>query len=274
MHIQALDRECIMLIGTFARNVRQVEMAIPKEPSFIDLRMDLNHGLDFREIKKLLDEHGVPCTLHLPSDPSWSPMDLPKEIVPLIDLGAELQAELVTFHTTLSTLFYDDESIDEFLEWVPLACDTAAENEVHLAVETLGMYYTEMALLFDRCPTVGVALDIGHGQIMAQRNRALELIPAFFDKIAMVNVHDNNGAKMVDEVLTTRKKCPVSRLEMREMARKYDTHYQIGKGSIDFQPLFRELKERSYAGRFLMMSKDPGDFEEEREKFTNLWLEA
>lgn len=263
-----------MQIGTFARNVKQVQMAISKQPSFIDLRMDLNHDLNFREIRKLLDEAEIACTLHLPSDPGWSPMDLPNEIIPYIDLGGEVRAELVTFHTNLSTLFYDDDSINQFLEWVPLVCDAAAENDVQLAVETLGMYYTEMALLFDQCPTMRVALDIGHGQIMAKRNRALELIPAFFDKIVMVNVHDNNGAMMVEEVFKERKNYPISRLEMREIARKYDIHDQIGKGSINFQPLFGELKQRCYDGRFLMMSRNPVDFEEEREKFIKLWLEA
>jgi sugar phosphate isomerase/epimerase len=236
--------------------------------------MDLNHGLDFREIKKLLGENGIACTLHLPSDPGWSPMDLPKEIVPYIDLGSEVGAELVTFHTALSTIFYNDESIDEFLEWLPIACDAAKETGVQIAVETLGLYYTELVLLFDQCPEIKLALDIGHGQIMAHRNRALEMIPAFFDKIAMVNVHDNNGSRMVDEVVKARRKRKVTRLEMREIARKYDTHDQIGKGCIDFQPIFKELKERSYSGRFLMMARDPGNFDKEREEFTRLWLDA
>jgi sugar phosphate isomerase/epimerase len=270
----AEGRECTMQIGTFARNVDQVKSAISAKPDFIDLRMDLNHGLDFREIRGILKENGIICTLHLPSDPGWSPMDLPQEIIPYIDIGAEIEADLVTFHTALSTLFYDDDAIDNFLEWVPLACDAAKETGMQIAVETLGLYYTEMVLLFDQCPGIKIALDIGHGQIMAHRNRALELIPAFHDKIAMVNVHDNKGAQMVEEVVKTRRKRRVTRLEMREIARKYDTHDQIGSGCIDFQPIFRELKERSYAGRFLMMARDPGKFEDEKEEFTRLWLEA
>ncbi len=263
-----------MRIGTFARNVDQVRFAASAKPDFIDLRMDLNHGLDFREIRGILTENGISCTLHLPSDPGWSPMDLSKEIIPFIDIGGEIEAELVTFHTALSTLFYDDEAIDNFLEGVPLVCDAAKEIGVQLAVETLGLYYTELALMFDQCPEIRIALDIGHGQIMAHRNRALELIPAFHDKIAVVNVHDNKGALMVDEVVKTRRKRRVTRLEMREIARKYDTHDQIGSGCIDFQPIFKELKERSYEGRFLMMARDPRKFVEEKEEFTRLWLEA
>ncbi len=263
-----------MQIGTFARHTEQVRKAILHKPDFIDLRMDLNYSLDFREVSRLLSDNSIACTLHLPSDPCWRLMDIPREIVPFIDIGSDVGAELVTCHTALSTIFYNDKEIDGFLDSITLAYDAAQERGVQLAVETLGLYYTELTLLFDRCTQLGLSLDIGHGQIMAIRNRANDILQSFYDRVRMINVHDNHGMRMVDEVRQLRREREVPREELLILARKYDEHLGIGEGSIDFEPILADMKQRSYTGRFLMMCKDPDRFPEERDKFMNAWLRA
>jgi sugar phosphate isomerase/epimerase len=263
-----------MDIGTFARNNNQVRGAIENEPDFIDLRMDLNHSIDFIEAKADLNKAGIPCTLHLPSNPDWKPVELSRGIVPYIDLGRQIDAEMLTFHTMLSTLFYDDHDIDIFLQAIPLACDAAAESGVTLAIETLGLYYTELKLLFDDFCDMKLALDIGHGQILAKRNRANDHINSFFDNIEIVNVHDNHGSKMLDEVLQLKSERKVTQSEIRELAVRYDTHLPIGEGEIDFGSIFKNLKQQGYDGRFVMMCECQGDFQREREKFMELWLAA
>ncbi|MFW9974786.1 MAG: sugar phosphate isomerase/epimerase family protein [Candidatus Thorarchaeota archaeon] len=263
-----------MKIGTFARNNEQIRSAIKNEPNFIDLRMDLNFTIDFTEAKKDLNDAGIPCTLHLPSNPDWKPVELSRGIVPYIDLGRQIDAEIVTFHTMLSSLFYDDNDIDIFLRALPLACEASKESGVTLAVETQGLYYTETQLLFDMFPDMKMALDIGHGQILATRNRALDHISTFYDRIAMVNVHDNHGSKMIDDVMNMKKDREVTQGEIRELAVRYDTHLPIGEGEIDFDTIFRELKQRGYDSRFLMMCECFSDFIIEREKFMRLWLKA
>ena len=263
-----------MDVGTFARNNQQVRSAIENEPDFIDLRMDLNHSIDFTEAKSDLNKAGIPCTLHLPSNPDWKPIELSRGIVPYIDLGRQIDAEVLTFHTMLSSLFYDDNDIDIFLQAIPLAYETAAEAGVKLAIETLGLYYTELRLLFDEFSDMKLALDIGHGQILATRNRAIEHIDSFYEEIEIVNVHDNHGSKMFDDVTEMKKEREVTQGEIRELAVRYDTHLPIGKGEIDFNTIFRSLKQRGYDGRFVMMCECPGDFKRERENFMNLWLAA
>ena len=263
-----------MDIGTFARNNEQVRSAIENEPDFVDLRMDLNFSINFEEAKRDLKAAGIACTLHLPSNPDWKPIELSRGIVPYIDLGRQIDAELVTFHTMLSSLFYDDDDIDIFLKSLPLACEASKEAGVTLAIETLGLFYTETQLLFDMYPDMRMALDIGHGQILATRNRALDHINSFYDMIAMVNVHDNNGSKMLEDVLKMKKEREVTQGEIRELAVRYDTHLPIGEGEIDFESIFRELKQRSYDGRFLMMCECPSDFPKEKEKFLEIWLSS
>ncbi|MFX1482400.1 MAG: sugar phosphate isomerase/epimerase family protein [Promethearchaeota archaeon] len=263
-----------MKIGTFARNNEQVTSGIAYEPDFIDLRMDLNYSIDFEQAKAELNQAGIPCTLHLPSNPDWKPIELARGIVPYIDLGRQIDAELVTFHTMLSTLFYDDHDIDIFLQSLPLACDAASESGVTLAIETLGLYYTELQLLFDEFCDMKIALDIGHGQIFASRNRAIEHILSFYEKIELVNVHDNHGSKMLDDVIKMKNEREVTQGEIRELAVRYDTHLPIGNGEIDFTSIFKQLKQRGYDGRFTMMCEDPNMYPKERDKFMDLWLAA
>jgi sugar phosphate isomerase/epimerase len=263
-----------MEIGTFARTRKQVLKAVSLNPDFIELRLDVGHDLDLSESCGALKESGTKCTIHLPSNPDWKPIELSQGILPYIDLGRQMDSDLVTFHTTLSTLFYDDEDIDTYLTALPMAYDAAVESGVTLAIETLGLFYTELRLLFDEFPKLRMVLDIGHGQLLAKRNRAMAHIESFNNQIAMVNVHDNNGADLMDEVLKERKKRDVSREEMRELALNYDTHLQIGKGSINFQPVFSLLKQNSYDGKFLMIGGGLDDFDAERETFKKMWLEA
>lgn len=261
-----------MQIGTYARTNEQVEKGIESSADFIELRMDLNHQIVFDEAKSALNKAGIPCTLHLPSDPNWKPVELSHDIVPYIDLAQMIDAELVVIHSSLSTLLYDDLEINTFLQALPLAYDTAKESGVTLAIETLGLYYTEIMLVFDEFPELKIDLDIGHGQLLASRNRALGHIENYCSSIEMVNVHDNNACEAFDEVLSSKKMKEFTKDELREIAVDCDKHLPIGDGSIEFGQIFSYLKERNYDGRFLMLSHDPLCFNAEREKFMELWL--
>jgi len=260
-----------MKIGTFARTTEQVLEGLEHDPDFIDLRLDLNHQIEFSTVKTELRKAGIPCTLHLPSNPEWKPDDISQDIVPFIDIGTMIEAELVTFHSPLSTLFYTDEMIDTFLQAFPLAYESAKEAGITLAIETLGHYFTELMLLFDDFPDIRMVLDIGHGQIFTIQNRALGHIEAFPDYIAMVNVHDNNACDKYKEHLVNRSLAHISQAALRELARNCDEHLPIGEGKIDFSPIFASLKEHSYDDRFLMMCADPYAFVHERKKFIDLW---
>jgi len=263
-----------MQIGTFARTTEQVIRGLENDPDFVDLRLDYDHTFEFSVVMPALSKAGVPCTLHLPSNPEWKPTDISRDIIPYFELGGTIEAELVTFHSPLSSLFYSDEIIDGFLESFPLAYDAARESGITLAVETLCHSFTELTLFFDQFPEVRMVLDIGHGQILSIQNRALDHIKTFRDHIEMVNVHDNNAGEIFGEVLSRRSLASVSREELREMGRHCDEHLPIGEGKLDFAHIFASLKENQYDARFLMGSADPGAFQEERRKFLVLWNSA
>ncbi|TFG28977.1 sugar phosphate isomerase/epimerase [Candidatus Thorarchaeota archaeon] len=263
-----------MQIGTFARTNEQVLTGLEARPDFIELRMDLNYRINFTEAKTALNQVGVPCTLHLPSDPSWKPVDMITEIVPLMDIGSMIDAEIVVFHGPISSILYNDEEIDSYLEYLPLLYDAAVESGITLAIETLVFYYTEMMLIFEQMPKMRMVLDIGHGQILSTRNRAVGHTETYIERIETVNVHDNHASEVYNDLLDQEKMSSLSKEELREIALKCDEHLAIGEGTIDFSPIFSALKQRNYDNRFLMLTRDPSSFDEERNKFLELWLKA
>lgn len=264
----------MMQIGTFARTNEQVIHGINNSADFIELRLELNKKMKFSEAKRAMNKEGIPCTLHLPSNDNWRPVELSQDILPYIDLAQMIEAELAVFHPPLSALLYSDEEIDAFLQALPLVYDAAKESGVTLAIETLGFYYTEMMLIFDEFPDLKINLDIGHGQLLAVHNRALGHVENYCGNIEMVNVHDNNACEAFAEVINCKGMIEFNQEELREMAVDYDKHLPIGEGSIEFAPIFSALKEKNYDRRFLMRCADPFCFKNEREKFLNMWLAA
>jgi len=264
----------MMQIGTYARTTDQVKKGLENSPDFIELRMDVDHKIVFNDAKAALNKAGISCTLHLPSNRNWAPVDLNQDIVPYIDLGQMIDAELLVFHAPLSTLLYSDEEIDTFLQTLPLAYDAAKESGVKLAIETIGFYYTEMMLVIDSFPELKLNLDIGHGQLLANRNRALGHIENYYQNIEMVNVHDNDACQAYSEILSTKNIADFSKEDLRKMSITCDKHLPIGEGTIDFNPIFSALKQKHYDDRFLMLCSDPACFKNERDKFMKLWLDA
>ncbi|TFH03767.1 MAG: hypothetical protein E4H14_16110 [Candidatus Thorarchaeota archaeon] len=263
-----------MQIGTYARTNEQVIRGLESSADFIELRMDVDHQIVFNEAKTALNKAGIPCTLHLPSDRNWKPIELSQDIIPYIDLAQMIDAELVTFHTSLSSLIYSDEEIDTFLQALPLAYDAAKESGVILAIETLGIYYTELMLVLEKFPDLKINLDIGHGQLFATHNRALGHVESHCNKIEMVNVHDNNACEAFTDLLANKELSDFTQEELREIAIICDKHLPIGDGSIEFSPIFSALKEKNYDRHFLMLCSDPLYFVQERKKFIDLWLAA
>ena len=263
-----------MQIGTYARTTEQVLNGLKASPDFIELRMDLHHTICFQDAKVAMREAGVSCTLHLPSDPQWSPIDMATEVVPFVDIGAMIDADLVVFHGPISTMLYEDKDIDSFLQTLPLLYDAAQESGISLAIETLVFYYTELMLIFDELPKLRMALDVGHGQIFATRNRAIGHINSYFDRIETVNIHDNNACQIYQELVQKNQLNSFSKADLREMALKCDKHLPIGEGTIEFEPIFSDLKQKNYNKRVLMLSNDPHDFDSERKKFLDLWVKS
>ena len=91
----------------------------------------------------------------------------------------------------------------------------------------------------------------------------------------MVEHHFRRRGIRDERVLTVMSRVPRHTFVPEELMRQaYSDHpLPIGEGQIEFEPIFKELKERSYDKKFLMMCKDSDRFLEEKDNdFSNPFL--
>ena len=76
-----------------------------------------------------------------------------------------------------------------------------------------------MKQLLDTLPDVMLTVDIGHSELLAERNKSLDFINAYPGRIGHVHIHDNVGGDTYHE----------------------DLHLPLGEGRIDFAPILAAL---------------------------------
>ncbi len=107
----------------------------------------------------------------------------------------------------------------------------------------------EFQEVFDTFPDLRLTLDIGHANLGAGKNKALEFIHRYGYRISHVHANDNFG--------------------------KEDNHLPIGAGIIDFEKILRELKESHYDETITLevFSRDKDYLKISKEKIRRMWEE-
>ncbi len=140
----------------------------------------------------------------------------------LCDLGIDF----LTTHLWMDSRYVLPEVIDVKIEALNKLRNFGLANGVTVSLENL----SESALDFNRIisgiPELALTLDVGHGQLLTDRNRSFEIIRDFHKNVRHVHVHDNVGGTGV----------------------KDDLHLPLGEGVIDFEGIFCELMKMGYDG--------------------------
>lgn len=111
----------------------------------------------------------------------------------------------------------------------------AKKNNCSLALENTEEDARILKKVFNAIPGLFFCLDIGHANLFAKENRSVDLIKNFGSILKHVHAHDNLGGD----------------------AEKYDSHLPIGKGKINFAPIFNKLKEIKYSGNVTLEIYNP-----------------
>ena len=182
-----------------------------------------------RDIAEKLRQEDIRISLH---GPFWdlcagSPDPLIRQVTrtrlhQLFDLVPIFDPLQVVCHTGYDPRHHGDWR--HFLEvslatWEPLL-ERAESSKVPLVLENVWEHGPELHHeLFSRLssPYLGFCLDVGH-QHSFSRTRLMDWLEALSDRLREIHIHDNNGSG--------------------------DAHLPVGQGNIDFEALFRFLKER------------------------------
>jgi sugar phosphate isomerase/epimerase/signal transduction histidine kinase len=196
-----------------------------------------------RRVRSMLDESGLPCSLHAPYSLNLAdPLPSLREAnihycLEALDLGADLGAQWMTLHIGHFTGLFDSEgaratarahlieSLSPVLEraealHIPLALENVPPLGAAASFVYLGDSAADFLPLFDHLgPMARLCLDIGHANI---GGGPLPYLETLAERLINTHLHDNLGDR--------------------------DTHMAVGSGTVPWTDALRALQSAGYDG--------------------------
>jgi sugar phosphate isomerase/epimerase len=230
-----------MLIGAMNHPVNdplaEIEWMSSMGLDFIDLTLEPPQAAAWnvnpRAIRDSLDRHGMQVVGHtafyLPMASAFEEVRRAavRELQRCVDVFAEVGARWMNVHPDRYTpmhsrAFYlsrDLTSLQELLSY-------AHQRGIGVMIENLPGDFNSVAQLgelLDPLPQLGLHLDIGHANLLVQRNTTREIVQRYGPRLRHVHLHDNKGGHE-------------------------DLHLALGCGTLDLDDCLGALLECGYDG--------------------------
>ena len=214
------------------------------------------HGGQLERLQAIAETHGITYLAHGPEEgDALDPDKLRRTYLPqirsLIDCAAELGASVFTLHFWIDKRFIPAPVIEKKIVLLHELADYAHGRSVQLCVENLSEQAADLGSAFDAIATLGMTLDVGHGQLLNDSNTAYEFAGRYPERIRHVHAHDNCGGNSPGD----------------------DLHLPIGQGIIDFAAILGCLKSRGFDGTITLEVK-PEHLVAGSALLQRLWQEA
>jgi sugar phosphate isomerase/epimerase len=148
---------------------------------------------------------------------------LPK-VLELFPIMQRLSMRLLTIHLWLDRRFVKKNALESKLDILKRMVEKAVEYQVTVCIENLSEEARDLEPAFHGIPSLMMTLDLGHGELLCEKNRSLGFIEKFPERIRHVHLHDNRGGNSHTD----------------------DLHLPPGEGVIDFKGLFEALHRIHY----------------------------
>ncbi len=157
-------------------------------------------------------------------------------LIETIDIAHLMNISLLTIHMWVDRRFVKRSVIEEKKNALRQVIDFGRQRNVIVSLENLSESASDFEAVLAVVPDLVLTLDVGHGQLLAERNTSFEIIERLGPFIRHVHLHDNRGgAKGVED----------------------DLHLPIGDGIIDFYGILGMLKHQGYAGTMTLELERP-----------------
>jgi sugar phosphate isomerase/epimerase len=220
-----------MFYGARAYSLDDIEFLAEADFSFAEIEWKDPRRLrgQMDQLTMLSEKYSLVYLAHGPNEGDPTDLEsianlLSPLVCELIELAPELGIPLYTQHLWLDARFLSPEVIASKLEILESWLECAARASVQLCIENLSEHADHLAPAFERLPGLGLTMDLGHAEILAQPNAAFGFIERFPERIRHVHLHDNRGGEGV----------------------KDDLHLPIGRGRVDFPGILRRLQDSGY----------------------------
>lgn len=136
-----------------------------------------------------------------------------------ISYSARFKPRTITIHPILAPFSNTPESIEKKLVEIGKLAALAGSFGARIACENTAEEPGDMTALLQRYPEVVLTIDIGHGELLGERNKAFGFIETWPARIGHVHIHDNVGGDTYYD----------------------DLHLPLGEGRIDFAGILAGL---------------------------------
>jgi sugar phosphate isomerase/epimerase len=220
-----------VIIGGRAHSVEEVQFIAQAGFPFaeISIRSISEFRSNLNSLKRIRDAYGIFYLAHGPEeDNPWDPEALRKNFLPLIktllDCALELSIAVFTVHFWIDRRFVDEGVVNEKLKILEAMAMYARDHQIMLCIENLSETFSDFSPAFIAIPNLGMTLDIGHGELLTEKNTAYDFTLHCFPRIYHLHLHDNRGGN----------------------SPKDDLHLPIGEGVVDVRSILSNLKEQGY----------------------------
>lgn len=226
------SRVGLVLAGR-AHNLREVEAVARAGLKLVEINLLQGQEAMARlgELKDLAQRWGLDYLVHAPNE--GDPRDIERlggpfldVILGLLDGCLEIGAKLLTIHFWMDRRFIPQEVVRKKAGILAQMAREGARRGVKISLENLSEDGQDLSLALRESPGLGLTLDVGHGELMCESNRALELLERFPQRVSHVHLHDNMGGDLVGD----------------------DLHLPVGEGKIDFRAFLERLVRSGYNG--------------------------
>ena len=258
-----------MLIGTMNHPARvivdEIKWMAEMGLDFIDLTLEPPTAavwkINPKEIRRALDEYGLKVVGHTAYYlPLTSPFESIRsaaidELKHCLHAFANIGAKWMNIHPGRKPPLHDWKfTVEQNLRTLRDIIPTAQDLGIGLMIENLPGEFNnvrELTELLDPLPELGLHLDIGHSNLMVERNTADDILAAYGKRLRHVHLHDNKGGSA-------------------------DLHLPLGTGLVDTAHYVRSLKAAGYDGTITLevFTPDRHYLAHSRDVLRKLWDET
>jgi len=151
-------------------------------------------------------------------------------------------------------IFQKDKAIARNIQAIKLIAEAARQHGLKLMLENTPKLFNsvkELQMLFDEIEDIGFHLDVAHANLNTRKNKTLEFLASFHDRLEHVHLSDNRGGVA-------------------------DLHLPLGAGLIPWKKIITALKKFKYDDTITLeiFSRDKRYLLVSREKLLELWSES
>jgi len=157
---------------------------------------------------------------------------LPK-LMQILSIMPQLEMRLLTIHLWLDPRFVVPDLVAYKVGFLKRVLQRAGDSDITLCLENLSETTEHLAPIFGALPSLNLTLDLGHAQLLSDKNTSFGFIEKFPDRIKHIHLHDNLGGDSQTD----------------------DLHLPVGKGVVDFGGIFPRLNQIGYRGTMTLELK-------------------